>query len=271
LTRYRCNEFGHICIDRSSDPPRSIPPPETAPLDAPGAPAAPTLTLTDCESLEGSGLLTPVSTLESGIKALKADPDHQIFVAAIVAPPAPYTVDWVAPVGGQNLRPGELWPQVEPSCGSNDGGSGEPAVRVTQLVKAFGANGVLTSICDSSPTGYAGLLSGLAGKIGDHLQGGGGDAAITSGAGGSGVIGAGGAGTTVGDAGSVGPTGAGGTTSITGTGTGVGGTRSGLVHGGCDVGSSGTGACELVLTGLLLLRVRRRRTSAQPTSSEIES
>jgi hypothetical protein len=269
LTRYRCNEFGHLCIDRSSDPPKLIQPPETAPLDAPGGPDAPTLSLFDCESLDTDGLLTPVSTLVSGLKALKAHPDSQIFVGAIVAPPAPYTVDWVAPVGGQNLRPGELWPQVEPSCSSKDSGSGEPAVRITQLVKAFGANGVSTSICDSSPTGYASLLSGLASKIGDHLQRGGGDAGTTSGAGGSGAIGDGGPGTTVGDAGAVGPTGAGGTTSITGTGTG--GTHSGLMHGGCDVGASGTGACDLVLTGLLLLRGRRRRTSARPTSPEIES
>ena len=167
--QYRCNEFGHLCIDPSGDPPKLIQPPETAPLDAPGAPSAPTLTLTDCESLDTDGLLTPVSTLVSGIKALKADPDNQIFVGAIVAPPTPYTVDWVAPVGGQNLRPGELWPQIEHSCGSGDGSFGDPAVRITQLVKEFGANGVSTSICDPSAS-YASLLSGLAAKIGDHLQ-----------------------------------------------------------------------------------------------------
>src|SRR3954471_23474180 len=43
LTRYRCNEFGHLCTDRSSDPRKLIQPPETAPLDAPGGPDAPTL------------------------------------------------------------------------------------------------------------------------------------------------------------------------------------------------------------------------------------
>jgi hypothetical protein len=265
LTRYRCNEFGHLCIDRSHDPPKTIQPPETAPLDAQGAPSAPTLTLTDCESLDIDGLLTPVSTLVSGIKALKSDPDRQIFVGAIVAPPTPYTVDWVPPVGGQNLRPGELWPQIEHSCGSTDGSSGEPAVRIAQLVRAFGPHGVSTSICDPSAS-YASLLSGLAAQIGDHLQSGG-DPSSSSGAGGGGSSGAGGSSTTVGDGGAVVPTGAGGRTGITGAGAspqiGPGGnTKTGLTHGGCEIGSSGTGASDLLLTGLFLLGARRRRISA---------
>ena len=149
LTHYRCNEFGHLCINPSGDPQKRIQAPETPPLDAQGTPLS-TLALTDCESLDIDRLLTPVSTLVSGIKALKSDPDRQIFVGAIVAPPAPYTIDWVPPVGGQNLRPGELWPQIEHSCGSSDGSSGDPAVRITQLVKGFGDNGVSASICDPS-------------------------------------------------------------------------------------------------------------------------
>src|SRR6185312_10750271 len=98
IAHYRCNEFGHLCHDPTGDPQRLIQPPATAPTDAQGAPTAPTLTLTDCESLDTDGLLTPVSALVSGIKALKAAPDNQIFVGAIVAPPTPYTVDWVPPV-----------------------------------------------------------------------------------------------------------------------------------------------------------------------------
>ncbi len=273
LTHYRCNEFGHFCTDPTSNPPKMIQPPETAPLDAQGAPTAPTLTLTDCESLDTDGLLTPVSTLVSGIKALKTDPDNQIFVGAIVAPTMPYTVDWVPPVGGQNLRPGELWPQIEHSCGAGDGSFGDPAVRISQLVMGFGDNGVSTSICDPSPS-YASLLSGLAAKIGDHLQRGGGSPA-TSGAGGAGVVGAGGAGTTVGDAGALGASGAGGTTGLTGAGSspqvGTGGSRSGLMHGGCDVGSSGTGTSGLVLAGLFLLGAWRRRASARRPPPGVES
>lgn len=257
LTHYRCNEFGHFCIDPSGDPQRMIQPPETAPTDAQGTPTAPTLTLTDCESLDTDGLLTPVSELVSGIKALKADPDGQIFVGAIVAPASPYTIDWVPPVGGQNLRPGELWPQIEHSCASGDGSYGDPSVRITQLVKAFGDNGVSSSICDPSAS-YASVLVGLAARIGAHLQGGDGSP-NTSGAGGSG---AGGAGTTPADAGAPDATGAGGTTGITGTGIspGTGGrSRSGLMDGGCQVGSPGTGASELVLVGLFLFGARRRR------------
>jgi len=270
LTHYRCNEFGHWCIDRSRDPPTSIQPPETAPLDAPGAPSAPTLTLTDCESLDTDGLLTPVSTLVNGIRALKTDPDRQIFVGAIVAPPTPYTVDWVPPVGGQDLRPGELWPQIEHSCGGGDGSFGDPAVRITQLVRAFGANGVSTSICDPGDS-YASLLSGLAAKIGDHLQTS--DPSTTSGAGGSGP---GGPGAMAADAGTLGPTGAGGTTGITRAGAsgqlGTGGSvRNGLMHGGCEVGSSGGGSADLVLAGLFLLGAGRRRASARAPRVEVES
>ena len=208
--------------------------------------------------------MTPVSAFVSGIKALKADPDHQIFVGAIVAPVTPYTVDWVPPVGGENLSVGELWPQIEHSCGSGDGSFGDPAVRITQLVQGFGANGLSTSICSPS---YASVLGGLAAKIGDHLQRGGGSS-TTSGAAGSGAVDSGAAGMTVADGGALGPTGGGAKTVGNGTDgstqIGTGGTsRSGLVHGGCDVGSSGTGASGLVLPGLFLLAARRRRASSR--------
>ncbi len=265
LTRYRCNEFGHFCIDPSGDPQRMIQPPETAPTDAQGTPTAPTLTLTDCESLDTDGLLTPVSALVSGIKALKTDPDDQIFVGAIVAPASPYTIDWVPPVGGQNLRQGELWPQIEHSCGAGDGSYGDPAVRITQLVKAFGDNGVFTSICDPSPN-YASVLVGLAARLGDHLHIGSGSPS-TSGGGGSG---GGGAGATLADAGA---TGAGGTSgSPEGDGstqTGVGGQRrtSGLRDGGCDVGASSSGASGLLPAVLFLLGAWRRRASTRGAST----
>ena len=251
LTSYRCNEFGHLCIDPSSDPQKLIQPPETAPIDAPGAPSAPTLTLTDCESLDTDGLLTPVSALVSGIKALKSDADHQIFVGAIVAPPTPYTVDWVPPVGGQNLRPGELWPEIEHSCGAGDGSFGDPAVRITQLVKGFGANGVATSICSSS---YASVLAGLAAKIGDHLQG------DPSSGGDSGVGGGGGSVAT--DAGIV-LTGGGGIQGDSGTGGShpQGKTPNGL-HSGCDIGASGQGTWALMLVvGFLIARRRAEKKS----------
>ncbi|HSY40430.1 MAG TPA: hypothetical protein VLA79_12900, partial [Polyangia bacterium] len=152
---------------------------------------------------------------------------------------------------------------------SGDGSYGDPSVRITQLVKGFGDNGVSSSICDPSAS-YASVLVGLAARIGDHLQTVGGSS-NTSGAGGSGVVGAGGAGTTLGDAGASDATGAGGTTGITGTGTspGTGGkSRSGLMDGGCEVGSSGTGVSGLVLAGLFLLGARRRRASSGGPGAE---
>jgi hypothetical protein len=244
LTHYRCNEFGHLCIEPSGDPQRLIPPPETAPIDAPGTPSAPTLTLTDCESLDSDGLLTPVSTLVSGLKALKPDPAHQVFVGAIVAPTTPYTVDWVAPVGGQNLKPGELWPQIEHSCNSGDGSTGEPAVRIAQLVREFGNHGISTSICSPS---YAGVLAGLASMIGSHLQ------EDSSGGGDAGVGDAGGAVAT--DAGIVLGDG-GGIQGNSGGSPSQGRTPNGL-HSGCEIGASGRGTWALAwLVGFLIARCR---------------
>jgi hypothetical protein len=270
IANYRCNEFGHLCIDPAGDPQRLIQPPETPPGDAQGTPSAPTLNLTSCESLDTDGLLTPVSALVSGIKALKNDPDQQIVVGAILAPPAPYTVAWVPGAGAQNPRPGELWPQMEHSCGglggvnplgqvSTDGSWGDPAVRIAQWVKGFGGNGVVTSVCDAN---YASAFSAIAAQIAAHLPSGN---VTTMGSGGSGVVGAGDAGTTLADAGGPGATGAGGTSGILGadgsTPVGLNGQRgaSGLRHGGCDVGASGSDASGLVLAGLFLLGARRRR------------
>ncbi len=267
LANYRCNEFGHLCLDPAGDPQRPIQPPETPPSDAQGTSAAPTLNLTSCESLDTDGLLTPVSALISGIKALKKDPDRQIVVGAIIAPPTPYTVAWVAPESGQNLRPGELWPQMEHSCGagssvnplgqvSTDGSWGDPAVRIAQWVKGFGDNGVVTSVCDAN---YAGAFGAIAAQIAAHLP----DGSVTTGAGG-----AVGAGTPAADAGELGATGAGGTTGIPeaegSTPVGLNGQRgtSGLRDGGCDIGASGSGSSGLVLAGLFLLRARRRRRTS---------
>ena len=75
-------------------------PPLNPPSDAQGTPSMPTLDLTDCQDNDqGTGLLTPVSTFVSQIKALKADPDHQIIVSSISAPPTPYAVAWFPAVG----------------------------------------------------------------------------------------------------------------------------------------------------------------------------
>jgi len=94
IANYRCNQFGHLCMDPASATPTAfIAPPIKAPADAQGTTAAPTLNMTSCESNDsGTGLLTSVAGFVAGIRALKADPDHQIVVGAIAAPPTPYTV-----------------------------------------------------------------------------------------------------------------------------------------------------------------------------------
>ncbi len=127
----------------------------------------------------GSSALTPVSQFISDIKALKPDPDNQILVAGIVAPAKPYTVAWVPESGGQNTKPGELWPQVMHSCGAKgaddvnpeatmnttDGSFGDPGVREAQFLQAF-PNYVLASICDAS---YASSMQAIATKLGQLI------------------------------------------------------------------------------------------------------
>jgi hypothetical protein len=175
---YRCTEFGHLCKDpASSDPQALIMPPLTPPSDAQGTPSMPTLDLTDCQDNDqGTGLLTPVSTFVSQIKALKADPDHQIVVSSISAPPTPYTVAWVPAPSGGDTQPGELWPEIEHSCGAaggddvnpeatmnpTDGSAGDPGVRLAAFVNSF-SDSVLASICDPS---YAAAAQVIATKVG---------------------------------------------------------------------------------------------------------
>jgi hypothetical protein len=166
IANYRCNEYGHLCNDSNGN---QIMPP----LNPPNG--ATTLDLTNCVSNDTStGLVTPVSQFVSDIKSLKPDPDNQILVAAITAPATPYTVAWVPEMGGENAN-GELWPQVEHSCGAamsddvnpeatmnpTDGSFGDPGVRIAQFVGSF-QDSVLASICDDS---YASSMAAIAAKL----------------------------------------------------------------------------------------------------------
>jgi hypothetical protein len=106
--------------------------------------------------------------------------DNQILVAAITGPVSPYTVSWVTPSGGQNTQPGELWPQIEHSCGApggddvnpmatmnpTDGSFADPGVRIAQFVTSFQDN-VLASVCDAS---YASSMTAIATKLGQLLR-----------------------------------------------------------------------------------------------------
>ena len=267
IANYRCNQFGHLCVDPAAVPSTCLTePPLQPPADAQMTASTPTLDLLDCVSDDTNGLVTPISSFVTGIKALKADPDHQIWVGAIVAPAAPYTVAWLPEAGGQNTQPGELWPQVEHSCGpaggddvnpratqaTTDGSFGDPAVRITQWVQGFGANGVIASICDGN---YASSLSAIASNIGAQPSGG------SSPVSGSGTGGASGSGTV--------PVCPNGITHVPGAG-GSGGVKSGLQNGGCDVAAARPTAASL---GALLLSlfvslavIRRRRASARRSS-----
>ncbi len=178
IQNYRCNQWGHLCTDPGSG--QVMMPPLQPPSDAMMTGGTPTLDMTNCMSNDtGSGLLTPVSQFISDIKALKPVPDDQILVAAISAPPTPYTVAWLPEVNGQNTQPGELWPTILNSCGAKggkftspgatmnptDGSFGDPGVRIAQFVNAF-QNSVLASICDSN---YATSMAAIANALGQLI------------------------------------------------------------------------------------------------------
>jgi hypothetical protein len=156
LTHYRCNHAGHLCLDSQGT---EVSPPIAPPADAISVDGVPTLALTNCQSNEKDGSLTPVSKFVSEIRSLKQDRDNLILVSGLVGPPLPYTVEWVPQPDG--AASGELWPRVAASCGSEaadgSGAFGEPAVRLTQFMHAF-PNSVLASVCDED---YAPVLTGL--------------------------------------------------------------------------------------------------------------
>jgi len=150
LTHYRCNHTGHLCLDSNGN---QVSPPIQPPADATSVGGVPTLALTNCQSNEGPGDLTPVSRFASEIRSLKPDPDNQILVSGIVGPSSPYAVEWLPQAGGE--APGELWPRGAPSCGSEaadgTGAFAEPAVRLSQFLNGF-RNSVIGSVCDDSYT-----------------------------------------------------------------------------------------------------------------------
>ena len=179
IADYRCNggpRGGHLCKDPNSASGAYATPPLVPPTDATGSPAM--LPLADCKDNDsGSSALTPVSKFVSDIKALKPDPDHQILVGEIIAPAAPYAVQWVStptPAGTT-----ENWPQVMHSCGAAggpgvnpdpstqtvaDGSFGDPGVREAAFAHAF-QNSVVASICDAD---YSQSMIAIAAAIG-HL------------------------------------------------------------------------------------------------------
>lgn len=179
IARYRCAggpRGAHVCQDPATG--AMIVPPLNVPAGVTGNP--PILNLQNCmDNGTVSSALTPVDTFVQEIKALKADPDNQIVVAAITGPVTPYAVEWLPPPSTTTGTAGQLWPNVMDSCGmagsatlnpnatqtTSDGSSGAPAVRITQFVQAF-KNGMFASICNAS---YATALSAIASQIGTSL------------------------------------------------------------------------------------------------------
>jgi hypothetical protein len=149
LQSYRCNEFGHLCGGQ--------PPPRT--------PAGPTDLSGTCTSAE-SGPLLHVADVVAALKGLKADP-NKVFVAAVAGPPTPYVVDRVP----AELPDTAMWPVVDHSCTTTEAdGSmtyGDPSVRIAQWIDAFGANGVLQTICSDD---FKPALQRIAESTGTHIE-----------------------------------------------------------------------------------------------------
>jgi hypothetical protein len=131
---FRCNEFGHLC--NGMKPPRL----------APNGDVTASVTLDGCVSAEDSGLLTPVATIVSQLRALKPFPDQQIVATAIAGPTTPYQVTWRHPL----VNDTGPWPGIEHSCAASDGHVADPAIRIADFVHRFGDNGLLLSACSDN-------------------------------------------------------------------------------------------------------------------------
>jgi hypothetical protein len=147
LQSYRCNEFGHLCGGKR--PPRT--------------PVGPTDLSGTCVSAE-DGRLLRVADVVTALKRLKPDP-ARVLVSAIAAPTSPYVVN----TGPSQVKGDQsMWPYVEPSCMTADGTYGDPAVRIAQWVKAFGANGLFEQICQDT---FAPALQAIANQAGQMVSG----------------------------------------------------------------------------------------------------
>jgi hypothetical protein len=131
---FRCNEFGHLC--NGAKPPRL----------APNGDVNAKVTLDGCVSAEGAGMLTPVATIVSQLRALKPFPDQQIVITAIAGPTTPYQVTWRNPL----LTDTGPWPGIEHSCAATDGHVADPAIRIADFVHRFGDNGLVLSVCSDN-------------------------------------------------------------------------------------------------------------------------
>jgi hypothetical protein len=112
-----------------------------------------------CRSAE-DGKLLKVSDVAARLKALKGGDDRRIIVAAITGPPDHYVVRPTTPTLQDDPS---QWPEVAPSCQTST--YAFPAVRIAELVSAFGGNGVFHSYCEDPANG----LKTVAARIADVL------------------------------------------------------------------------------------------------------
>jgi hypothetical protein len=147
---FRCNEFGHLCD--GAHPSRF----------APGGDVTATQPYGECVSAE-DGVLLRVADVVAGLRALKADPDNQILVAAISGARTPYVVHWTQP-GVTGDGP---WPEISHSCMASDGSYADPAPRIADFVGRFGGNGLQLPICADE---FAPALQRIADKIGQQFS-----------------------------------------------------------------------------------------------------
>lgn len=147
LASFRCNEFGHLC--GGARPPRT---PAGGAQDLSGT----------CHSAE-DGVLTRISTFVAQLKALKADPS-QVIVSAIAGPATPYVVSQTTPTLKDDPS---MWPMINHSCTQADGTNGDPAIRISDWVSAFGSKGSFLSICNES---FEPALKTIAASVGSSLD-----------------------------------------------------------------------------------------------------
>ena len=163
-SNFRCNEFGHLCTRNGGTPMKPD-------RNAPNLDMTAMVTYDNCVSNDTDGFLLGAVDTASRIKSLKSDPS-QVLVAAISGPASPYTVTWTAPrtadtscnTKGQSCP----WPQIAHSCTAANGSFADPGVRTTSFVTQFGANGLMSSICDAD---FGPSLENLAAKFGAAMAG----------------------------------------------------------------------------------------------------
>ena len=138
---FRCNEFGHMCDSGSgtyAHPGRAAPNNDLTAM----------VTYQSCRSNDEENYLLSVTDTANRIKALKADPS-QVAVVSIQGPVAPYTVTWKSPSTSDTSCGAAScpWPVIAHTCTAGDGSFADPGVRTSELVQAFGGNGLVLPIC----------------------------------------------------------------------------------------------------------------------------